>query len=201
VPDGYQEWKEGRQRLQLAAIYSRPAGDPVTASFALKADIGAVTHLVEPSAVVSELLAWGTAYRRLLGFYVQPQVASRHFPGDHFLPAEGGDHLPLFNDFRDERSFLIPRNVELNDPRPILMHDDGTLSGIDRRRVYHAVEFDVTPETDDQIILKSALSALSADLISQLREWYKTLTVPIQSNGTYQQVYEVKEQFKQSMGI
>jgi hypothetical protein len=141
--------------------------------------------LVTPSAVVVETLRWSHVYERLFNFY---------------LPSYGFNPLPTFDDFAGAPDNLEPSALELDDPRPILTNSDGTLEGIARRRVYHAVNFDVSSEADDKLILRSAFSALADHLRQSIHRWYNDLQVPLRSAGfTAQDLRDKAEQHRQRL--
>jgi hypothetical protein len=163
----------------VSAAYTRSADDQSLASLAIKAEIGPTEHLMRSTAVMTEMMAWCNAYERLVNIYLK---------GDEIMSPTGVKlHpeytcLPLCNDYDDRPDYLPSVSIELDDPRPVLTHNDGTLRAIARRRVYHVVNFDGAKDTDDRIILRSAFGRLADHLSAQLREWYNKSVVPLRPN-------------------
>jgi hypothetical protein len=129
-----------------------------------------------------------------------------YLPGEVHLTESGVSiaeypSLPFSNDYDNTPGLLEPASFEIDDPRPVLTHDDKTLRAIDRRQVYHAVNFDVAPHVSDRHVIKSALVAMTGQLQRYLRNWYKTLSTSLRSTITAQQFRELVDEHKRRLGL
>lgn len=186
-----------REPIKLAAAYSRPLDYPRTASLQVKAEIGPHVELTAPLGVGDELLDWIDAYRKLIQIYLPREV---HVT-ETGVNIDTSPMLPFSNDYDNAPGLLEPSSFEISDPRPVLKHEDGTFKGVDRRRVYHAVHFDVDPLASDRHVIKSALVAMTRQLQSYVRNWYKNLRIPVRSTITAQQFRDRVDEQKRRLGL
>jgi hypothetical protein len=186
-----------REPIKLAASFARPLDDPRAASLQVKAEIGPHQDLKAPLGIADELMDWIDVYRRLIQVFLPGEV---HIT-DTGYKIDKYPSLPLRNDYDNTPDLLEPYSFEIFDPRPVLVHDDGTFNGINRRLVYHAVNFDVDQNVSDRHVIKSALVAMTRQLQSHLRNWYKDLLIPLRSTMTAQQFRNIVDEQQRRLGL
>lgn len=178
----------------VSAAYTRPADDQATASLAIKAEIGPVGSLVASTAVLSEMLAWCDSYHRLINIYLKGDVM---YSTNGYKLTPEHTSMPLCNPYERQRDYLQPASIEFDDPRPVLTHEDGTLKAIDRRRVYHVVNFDVDPATDDRVILRSAFGNLAEHLSTEIHEWYNKSKIRLRPHPNWPSTREFHDRVQE----